>query len=74
MNDSWIGPLGALLLVGCCLLLETGLVGSGIAVAFAGLGYRTLALAIGGGTLAIVGAGWWYRRHQAPEHAAGGGE
>jgi hypothetical protein len=58
-----------LLLVGCCLLLETGLVGGGIAAAFAGLGYKTLALAVGGETLLLVGAGWGYRRHRTPERA-----
>ena len=67
MNDSWIGPLGALLLVGCCLLLETGLVGGGLAATLAAFGYKTLALVVGGGVLLIVGVGWWYRRHRYSE-------
>ena len=60
MKDSWIGPLGVLLLIGCCLLLETGLIGGGLATGLAALGYSTTSLVVGGATLAVLVVAWTY--------------
>lgn len=67
MNDSWIGPLGVLLLIGCCLLLETGLVGGGLATGLAALGYSTMGLIVGGATVVVLVAGWAHHRRRSDE-------
>ncbi|WP_118827244.1 hypothetical protein [Salinibacter ruber] len=64
MKDSWIGPLGALLLIGCCLLLETGLIGGGLATGLAALGYSTKGLVVGA-TLAVLVVAWTYHRRRS---------
>lgn len=56
MNDSWIGPIGTLLLIGCCMLLETGLVGGRLAAMVAASGSKTFA-PVAGGVLALTGIG-----------------
>lgn len=67
MNDSWIGPLGAVLLVGCCLLLETGLIGGGLATGLAAVGYSTTGFVVGGATLALLVVAWTYHRWRSGE-------
>jgi hypothetical protein len=67
VNDTWIGPLGVLLLVGCCLLLETGLIGGGLASGLAALGYSTTGLVVGGATLAVLVVAWTYHRRRSGE-------
>ena len=56
MNDSWIGPIGTLLLIGCCMLLETGLVGGRLAAMVAASGSKMFA-PVAGGVLALTGIG-----------------
>lgn len=70
MKESWIALLGALLLIGCCLLLETGLIGGGLATGLAALGYTTTGLIVGGVTIALLVIGWIYRRRQSGKHHA----
>lgn len=67
MNDSWIGPLSAVLLVGCCLLLETGLIGGGLATGLATLGYSTTGFVVAGATLALLVVTWTYHRPRSGE-------
>lgn len=70
MNDSWIPTLGALLLIVCCLLLETGLVGGTLAAGLAALGYTTTGLIVGGVTIGLLVIGWKHRRRRFGEHRA----
>lgn len=67
MNDTWVGPVGALFLLGCCLVPETGLIGSRVATGLAALGYSWVGVFVVGVTGSILVTGWVYHRWQASE-------